>query len=78
MRRVNRILSKNRRILKDLSVLDNDKSNKEILMYKGFVFNYFTSVYENANGRKSYFIYDLGYCFLDDKGFEIALLSKNE
>lgn len=78
MRRVNRILSKNRRILKDLHLLQTEKLNREILMYKGFVFNYFTSVYENQNGKRCYFIYDLGYCFLDEKDFEIALISKNE
>lgn len=78
MRRVNRILSKNRKILRDLYVLNQEKANKEVLLYRGFVFNYFTSVYENSQGKKCYFIYDLGYYFSDDQKQEVLLILKED
>lgn len=78
MRRVNRILSKNRKILKELYTLNEKKANKESLVFRGFVFNYFTSVYENTQGKKCYFIYDLGYCFIDDAEHDLLLIQKNE
>lgn len=74
MRRVNRILSKNRKILKEAYFLNESKSSKETLLFKGFSFGYFTSVYENEEGKKCYFIYELGYCLIDDQ--EINILKK--
>tara|TARA_R110002124_G_scaffold139915_1_gene304117 strand:+ start:365 stop:730 length:366 start_codon:yes stop_codon:yes gene_type:complete len=78
MRRVNRILSKNRKILKDHYSQNQNRINKETLMYKGFVFNYFTSVYENSIGEKFFFIYDLGYCYSLENNHEVQILYRNE
>ncbi len=76
MRNVNRILSKNYRILAELNPNGKSKTTREVLAGKGFDFNHHTSIYETKKGNRYYFCYDQGYILLDDK--LVALVEKYE
>lgn len=76
MRRVNRLLRKNRHILKDLNPKGKSKTTQQKLAKVGFNFNYFTSTYETRSGNQYFFCYDQGYLKLDN-GW-LALVEKQE
>ncbi|MGF1638506.1 MAG: hypothetical protein ACFCUU_15625 [Cyclobacteriaceae bacterium] len=61
MRRVNRILRKNRRILTDLNPKGKNTVHRERLFDKGFNFGFFTNTYVTQKGRVYYFCYEQGY-----------------
>jgi predicted nucleic acid-binding Zn ribbon protein len=76
MRKVNRILSKNRGILERLNPSETTKVSKKRLLSEGFVFDYYTNVYVTKNGKEYRFCYDQGY--LDVGGDWFALVVKKE
>ncbi len=66
MRKVNRILSKNRQILiQELGDNENKKTPKDKLLREGFDFNYYTHTYTNKKGQVYYFVYEYGYLPLE-------------
>ena len=78
MRNVNRILSKNRKILAELNPNGKMRTTKDKLVLKGFNFNYFTNIYETREGRRYYYVYDQGYFFIDEVEQQLALVVKKE
>lgn len=78
MRNVNRVLSKNRKILADLNPNGKMRTTREKLIAKGFSFNHFTGIYETKEGRRYYYVYDQGYFFTDDNGQHLFLVEKQE
>jgi hypothetical protein len=68
MRKINRILRKNRKILEFFH--QNGKTSVSVfhLSEQGFNFHYFTNVYKTQKGTNYYFCYDQGYTKLaEDK-----------
>ena len=76
IRNTNRVLSKNRKILVQMNPSGKTKTTRDILVGKGFNFEYFTSIYETKKGGRYFFCYDQGYIFLDPQ--TIALVKKLE
>jgi hypothetical protein len=76
VRKVNRILMKNRGLLEQLNPKGTARVKKEVLLQKGFDFNYLTNIYETKSGKMYYFCYDFGYMWIDDK--ELILVEKQE
>lgn len=76
MRNINRILGRNRRILAELNREKKYQITKDILIGKGFDFNYFTGICKTEEGDWYYFVYELGFCFSDN--FNIAVIEKSE
>lgn len=75
MRKINGILSKNRRILEEMNPSSKTKTHKDKLMREGFDFNYFTNIYKNKSGDEYRFCYEQGYL---DTGGGFYLLVKRE
>ena len=75
IRRVNSILRKNRRILKNLNPNGKTKISLQKLALAGFNFDYFTNIYETKAGKKYFFCYDQGYINLEN---EILALVERE
>jgi len=67
IRKINRILSKNRKILKQLNPKETTKIRREVMIQMGFNFHYFTNLYETTEGKCYYFCYDYGYLFLNEE-----------
>ena len=65
VRRVNGTLRKNRRILEEMNPSGKTKTHKEILLSKGFDFQYYTNTYTTRNGADYRFCYDQGYLLLE-------------
>jgi len=76
MRNINRILSKNRRILASLNKNGKATVRKSKLLQLGFTYQYFTSTYTNKAGKTYYFCYDQGYLPLE-KGL-VALVVRQD
>ena len=72
---INRILRKNRRILKKLNPNGKAKVNKTKLEKEDFSFKHFTHVYKTKEGKVYYFCYEYGYLPLDNNYFALV---KNE
>ena len=64
---INRILRKNRSILKGLSPLGKTTTRQEYLVLQGFDFHYFTHQYQTRQGNTYHFCYEYGYLLLPDK-----------
>ena len=75
IRRINYILRKNRKILKDLNPTGKIKIHKSKMDIKGFNFEYFTSIYITKTGNQYFFCYDYGYLKLEDDYY--ALVKKD-
>jgi hypothetical protein len=73
MRKVNRILRKNRSILCAMNPNGKTKIAKKRLVSKGFDFHFFTNVYKTKTGRVYYFCYEQGYLSLDDGYFALVV-----
>jgi len=76
MRRVNRILRKNRLILANLNPTGKSRTSKNSLIKKGFNFDYHTNTYTTKNGKTYYFCYEQGYLRIENEIF--ALVVKQE
>lgn len=75
VRKVNNLLSRNRRILETLNVTGKKKVHRDQLVKEGFDFNFFTNVYITKAGDEYHFCYEQGYLPLSDQFF---LLVKKE
>ncbi|MBD78404.1 MAG: hypothetical protein CL840_05760 [Crocinitomicaceae bacterium] len=76
MRKVNRILSKNRSILEELNVNETSKVSRKRMTSEGFNFDYYTNVYRTKTGKTYHFCYDQGYLDLGNDWY--ALVIKKE
>lgn len=76
VRTVNRILSKNRRILAELNPGEKSKTHRNKLLQKGFNFSYFTHTYTTKAGATYFFCYDKGYLPLENDW--MALVTNEE
>jgi predicted nucleic acid-binding Zn ribbon protein len=76
MRNVNRVLRKNRLILKELNPTGKSKVKKNTLLHNGFDFTYHTNIYTTKTGKQYYFCYEQGYLLLDHDF--IALVQRQE
>ena len=72
VRTVNKILSKNRRILRTLNPSGKSKSNTAKMLSMGFNFQYFTNVFITKSGKEYKFCYDYGYVKLDNDEYVIV------
>ncbi|WP_313806191.1 hypothetical protein [Flavobacterium sp.] len=66
IRNINNKLRKNYRILLELNQHKNSKTTRNNLLLKGFDFAFFTSSCADKNGTVYYFLYNQGYCFLEN------------
>jgi len=73
MRRINRILCKNRRILSDLKLRGLSTTNRSYLLELGFQFQYFTHFDEKREGLVKKYCYDLGYI---EQGQDLTIIEK--
>ncbi|WP_033417676.1 hypothetical protein [Cytophaga aurantiaca] len=69
---VNKVLRKNRRILRSINPTGMSVVRKEVLTELGFNFNYFTSLYNTKEGNQYQFCYDMGVLQLDDAKVRIV------
>ena len=76
VRKVNSVLSKNRKILTDLNPKGKSRVKKEALLNSGFDFNYQTNVYVTKAGKTYHFCYEQGY--LDTEDGWLTLVTKHE
>ena len=68
VRNINNALGKNRRILENFFVSEEEiaKTTKNKLLEKGFLFKYFTHTYTNKKGNVYFFCYNIGYLPLEN------------
>jgi hypothetical protein len=66
VRRINNILVKNRKILRELCSREKYRISTEILKLHGFDFEHFTSLKVKKNGQCCYYCYDHGYLAVDE------------
>jgi hypothetical protein len=72
VRRVNRILRKNRRILYKLNPNGKKTLDGMSLAEEGFNFHYFTNLYKTQKGYNYYFCYEYGYIKLDNDQYMLV------
>ena len=63
--KVNRVLRKNRSILKRINPNGNSTVDKSFLQEQGFNEKYFTNIYRTKAGTTYYYCYDQGFMHLD-------------
>ncbi|GGI24370.1 hypothetical protein [Pedobacter mendelii] len=73
---VNRVLKKNRDILRNKNPEGKIKVKREILLRKGFDFNYHTHTYATQKGTIYVFCYEYGYLLLENE--EVLLIKREE
>lgn len=76
VRAVNRILLKNREALKDISTLDKSKPKKDMLLMRGFNFDFYTQTID-LKGRTYKFCYEWGYRIAAIDEVEIVQLDES-
>jgi len=75
MRNVNNALARNRRILTELNPNGKVKTKRDLLLQKGFDFEYHTHTYTTRAGDVYRFCYEQGYLILNH---EFVLLVERE
>lgn len=77
VRRINRILKKNRHILSEINTDGKTKTTRTRLLEHGFNFSYHTHTYSTAKGSTYIFNYEQGYLALE-KDYYLLVLDKKE
>ncbi|MEO8534480.1 MAG: hypothetical protein ABI441_12040 [Flavobacterium sp.] len=72
MRNVNNKLRKNYRILSELNADGKSKATRDKMLNKGFDFDFFTNILQTKTGNTYYFLYDQGYCSLENDYFMLV------
>jgi predicted nucleic acid-binding Zn ribbon protein len=75
MRKINRILRRNRRILAELNPDGKTRISRQKLAEMGFDFQYFTNLRYTRRGKTCYFCYEQGY-FREWNGSCILIVNK--
>lgn len=78
IRKVNRRLKKNWKILKELNTTGKTKIRKSRLLDEGFDFKYFTDIYKTKKNDIYYYVYDQGYLPLDDEYYILVRKFKKD
>ncbi len=78
MQTTNRLLRRNRTILKQLSPIGKNTVRKELMQELGFSFHYFSSIFKNQAGDIYYLCYDYGFHPFTQKGVERALIIQKQ
>lgn len=73
IRRINRILRENRRILAELNPDGKARVARQRLLDRGFKFSYFTNEYATRNGNLYRFCYDYGYKVTEEDYLTIVI-----
>jgi hypothetical protein len=76
IKQINLILKKNWQILKDNNPEGKTKVKRDVLVRKGFNFNYHTHTYATQKGLTYIFCYEYGYLPLEND--EILLVNREE
>ncbi len=74
IQKVNKILRKNRSVLKFVSPQGKTTIGKSLLINQGFKFQYYTHHYTTKNGNTYTFCYDYGY--LELEGQKVLIIFK--
>ena len=69
VRKVNKVLRENRRVLKELNPDGKAKIHRKKLEERNFRFQYFTNLYRTQKGHVYYFCYEEGYRELENDYF---------
>ena len=72
MRQVNKILRKNRRILRELNPEGKATVHVDRLQDRGFSFNHFTHTHQTKEGKVYTFCYEYGYLEFKDNWFVLV------
>ena len=72
VRRINRILRKNRRILSELNPTGKRTIDALVLAEEGFNFHYFTNMFSTQKGSVYWFCYDQGYLKLEGEKYMLV------
>jgi predicted nucleic acid-binding Zn ribbon protein len=67
IKKINKILRKNRSIMRFSSPEGKTTVRKDFILGLGFDFNYFTNHYTTKNNNTYHFCYDYGYLLLEDE-----------
>ncbi|UTW61153.1 hypothetical protein KFE98_14170 [bacterium SCSIO 12741] len=73
MRKVNRILKNNRRILEELNPKGTSKSTRKVLHREGFNFDFYTNIYRTKTGKEYHFCYEQGYLDIGNGHYALVL-----
>jgi hypothetical protein len=74
IKQTNKVLKKNRTILKSLNTTGKIIVKRADMLKRGFDFGYFTSILRTKRGTDYFFCYDMGYLSL--KAEEVLLVKK--
>lgn len=77
MRKVNNILTRNRRILLELNPEGKKKTHRDQLLKRGFDFDFHTNSYTTKSKDTYFFCYEQGYLELKD-GYILLVERKDE
>ncbi len=72
MRNIQNTLRRNRRILAELNPDENKKVHQDLLIAKGYNFEFHTNTLKTKEGDVYYFCYDQGYSPLEDQYFSLV------
>ncbi len=76
LRKVNRVLARNYKILCQLNPKGKTRLAREQLLQRGFNFNFFTNLYETQSGTRYFFVYEQGYLLLPED--QVALVRQKD
>nr|WKN33993.1 DUF2116 family Zn-ribbon domain-containing protein [Tunicatimonas sp. TK19036] len=77
LRKVNKVLTRNRDILQRACPDTKRKVNKALLLQQGFQYGYFTGQYETQYGHTYYYCYDYGYRVVNEEEVIVVRLQPN-
>jgi predicted nucleic acid-binding Zn ribbon protein len=77
MRKVNGVLRKNRQILNDLVPDDKFTAHKDMLLKRGYNFDFYTNTYITKTGKVYYFCYEMGFLPLENDFYAIVRRKEN-
>lgn len=72
VRKINRYLQNNYRILEKLNPHGKQKISKKRLQDEGFTFSYITSIYTTKKGSHYHFVFDQGYLKLENDWYMLV------
>ena len=76
VRKINRVLKNNRRILSELNPHGKTKTHLNELTTAGFNFEFFTSIYKTKTGNTYYFCYEHGYLALENNFYALVVRNR--
>jgi len=76
IKRINKILRRNRSVLKFYSPQGKTTVRKKFLVDQGYNFKYFTQVYKTKNDNVYYLCYDYGFMLLEDE--KVLIIQKQD